>query len=65
MPIDTITPAYQPPKIEDEPADEYAIEPDLTGKLFSACNKVPPHKAAITRNETFNRKMFITRLTIV
>ena len=29
MPIDTITPAYQPPKIEDKPVDVDANEPDL------------------------------------
>ena len=29
MPIGTITPAYQPPKIEDETVDVDAIEPDL------------------------------------
>ena len=29
MPIDTITPAYQPPKIEDEPVDVDAGEPKL------------------------------------
>ena len=27
MPIDAITPAYQPLKIEDEPVDVDAIEP--------------------------------------
>ena len=29
MLMHTITPAYQPPKIEDEPVDVDAIEPDL------------------------------------
>ena len=29
MPLDIITPAYQPPKIEDEPVDVDAIVPDL------------------------------------
>ena len=29
MPIDTVTPAYQPLKIEDDPVDIEAIEPNL------------------------------------
>ena len=29
MPIDIITDVYQPPKIEDEPVNVDAIEPDL------------------------------------
>ena len=28
-PIDTMTPAYKPPRIEDEPIDVDAIEPNL------------------------------------
>ena len=33
MPIDTITPAYQPPKIEDEPVDVDVIDPDLNTRF--------------------------------
>ena len=43
MPIDTITPAYHPPKIENELVDVDAVEPDLNTDL----EENAPHQEGI------------------